>query len=64
MIEDQKPSAVGTGANQKLRQGLTLVPYWTYDPNGQRIACARWVRSAVRGGQCPRAQHTNKRTER
>ena len=28
----------------KLAQGLTLVPYWGYSPDGRRIACCAWVK--------------------
>ena len=28
-------------AAKKLAQGLTLVPYWTYNPEGRRVAQVR-----------------------
>ncbi len=44
MIENPKKPVVCTDANQKLRQGLTLVPYWAYDERGKLTNYCKWVK--------------------
>ena len=31
-------------AAKKQAQGLTLVPYWGHNEQGQRIACCAWIK--------------------
>ena len=38
-----KSTAGDAKTAEKLSQGLTLVPYWGYSPDGRRVACCAWV---------------------
>lgn len=54
MAVRQHPSAENTAcvsarpgdpaAAKKQAQGLTLVPYWGHNEQGQRIACCAWIK--------------------